>query len=59
MTCDLCGGKIILNVQDFVLREEPTAYREATLVTYAAHKGCHDAHEAATQQHWSFTWRPQ
>lgn len=61
MQCDHCGGRIVLNRQDFVIREEPTNYRDTTLVTYAAHKTCHDAFEAAAQwqQHWSFTWSPQ
>jgi len=58
MQCDLCGGRITLNRDDFVIREDPTPYRDTTLVTYAAHRACHDLSEAKQQaQHWSFTWR--
>lgn len=57
MTCDLCGGAIVLNVQDFVIREEPTNYRDTTLVSYLAHKACHETNEAMRATHWSFAWR--
>lgn len=59
MQCELCGGEVILNVQDFVIREEPTPYKDTTLVSYLAHKACHDQSDALKNTHWSFTWRPQ
>lgn len=60
MQCDLCGGVIHTNRDDWVMREEPTSYRDTTLVTYAAHQACHELKEATTQQssHWSFLWKP-
>lgn len=60
MQCDLCGGVIKLNHDDFVIREEPLPERDTTLVTYAAHQACHELSEATAQRpsHWSFLWKP-
>lgn len=58
MQCDLCGGVIRTNHDDWVMREEATPYRDTTLVTYAAHKACHELSEATAQRpHWSFLWK--